>query len=201
MNRYTPNTHTHTHTHTHTRSHIHTHTHTQYYIHTQAHTHTHTHTHTYRDIGTQTCTHRHKETQTDWQTDTYIHTWTQNYTSNRNLYLVELCSLYCKGTSIRQAPVFRHLRVLLESPWKFIIWMNEFYYIACCWFPISSNILILPSQFWQIRFESYWLHCSKCRILVFLRYIITGREVMWQKYHTSMVYSFWKVSLVEIYNS
>ena len=24
----------------------------------------------------------------------------------------------------------------------------------------SSNILILPSQFWQIRFESYWLHCK-----------------------------------------
>ena len=22
---------------------------------------------------------------------------------------------------------------------------------------------------WQIRFESYWLHCSKCRIVVFLR--------------------------------
>ena len=44
-------------------------------------------------------------------------------------------------------------------------------YTACCWFPTSTNILILPSQFWQIRFESCWLHCSKCRILVFLRYI------------------------------
>ena len=45
---------------------------------------------------------------------------------------------------------------------------------ACCWFPTSSNILILPSQFWQIRFESYWLHCSKCRILVLLRYTVYG---------------------------
>ena len=44
-------------------------------------------------------------------------------------------------------------------------------YTACCWFPTSSNILILPSQFWQIRFESCWLHCSKCRILVLLRYM------------------------------
>ena len=44
-------------------------------------------------------------------------------------------------------------------------WMN-YEYTACCWFPTSSNILILPSLFWQIRFESYWLHCSKCRILV-----------------------------------
>ena len=35
---------------------------------------------------------------------------------------------------------------------------------ACCWFPTSSNILILPSQLWQIRFECCWLHCSKCRI-------------------------------------
>ena len=44
-------------------------------------------------------------------------------------------------------------------------WMN-YNYTACCWFSTSSNILILPSQFWQIRFESCWLHCSKCRILV-----------------------------------
>ena len=48
-------------------------------------------------------------------------------------------------------------------------WM-DYNYTACCWFPTSSNILIHPSQFWQIRFESYWLHCSKCRILVLLRY-------------------------------
>ena len=32
---------------------------------------------------------------------------------------------YRKGTSIRQAPVFRHLRALRKSRWKFIIWMNE----------------------------------------------------------------------------
>ena len=50
-------------------------------------------------------------------------------------------------------------------------WMN-YNYTACCWFPTSSNILILPSQFCQIRFESCWLHCSKCRILVLLRYEI-----------------------------
>ena len=37
-------------------------------------------------------------------------------------------------------------------------------------FLLSSNILILPSQFWQISIESCWLHCSKCRILVLLRY-------------------------------
>ena len=34
-------------------------------------------------------------------------------------------SKYRKVTSIRQAPVFRHLRALRKSPWKFIIWMNE----------------------------------------------------------------------------
>ena len=53
-------------------------------------------------------------------------------------------------------------------------WMN-YNYTACCWFPTSSNILILPSQFWQIRFESCWLYCSKCRILVLLRY-----RILWQ---------------------
>ena len=36
-----------------------------------------------------------------------------------------LKTLYRKDTSIRQAPVFRHLRALRKSPWKFIIWMNE----------------------------------------------------------------------------
>ena len=49
-------------------------------------------------------------------------------------------------------------------------WMN-YNYTACCWFPTSSNILILPSQFWQIRFDSCWLYCSKCQILVLLWYI------------------------------
>ena len=58
-------------------------------------------------------------------------------------------------------------------------WM-DYNYTACCWFPTSSNILILPSQFWQIRFESYWLHCSKCRILVLLRYLFEIFHA-WQK--------------------
>ena len=44
-------------------------------------------------------------------------------------------------------------------------------YTACCWFPTSSNSLILTSQFWQFGFESCWVHCSKCRILVFLWYL------------------------------
>ena len=48
-------------------------------------------------------------------------------------------------------------------------WMN-YNYTACRWFPTSSNSFILPSQSWQIRFESYWLHCSKYRKLVLLRY-------------------------------
>ena len=33
--------------------------------------------------------------------------------------------MYRKGTSIRQASFFRHLRALRKKPWKFIIWMNE----------------------------------------------------------------------------
>ena len=35
---------------------------------------------------------------------------------------------------------------------------------------LSCNISILPSQFWQIRFKSCWLHSWKCRILVLLQY-------------------------------
>ena len=61
-------------------------------------------------------------------------------------------------------------------------WMN-YNYTACCWFPTSSNILILSSQFWQIRFESCWLHCLKCRILVLLRYLSRCvRDTHWDRY-------------------
>ena len=60
-------------------------------------------------------------------------------------------------------------------------WMN-YNYTACCWFPTSSNILILPSQFWQIGFESCWLHCSKCQILVLLRYAFLSRKYAPHKY-------------------
>ena len=40
-------------------------------------------------------------------------------------YCLHILFIYRKCTSIRQAPVFRHLRALRKSPWKFIIWMNE----------------------------------------------------------------------------
>ena len=43
------------------------------------------------------------------------------YASVENAYKY----FYHKGTSIRQAPVFRHLRALRKSPWKFIILTNE----------------------------------------------------------------------------
>ena len=53
-----------------------------------------------------------------------------------------------------------------------VYYLNEWIIITLhvAGFPTSSNILILPSQFWQIWFASCWLHCSKCRILVLLRY-------------------------------
>ena len=56
-------------------------------------------------------------------------------------------------------------------------WMN-YNYTARCWFPTSSNILILPSQFWQIRFESCWLHCSKCWILCFYSTCSTSKHAV-----------------------
>ena len=85
---------------------------------------------------------------------------------------------YRKGTSIRQAPVFGTSEHYGKAHGSLLSgWMN-YNYIACCWFPTSSNILILPSQLWQIRFESCWLHCSKCRILVFLRYLLNTGALM-----------------------
>ena len=73
-------------------------------------------------------------------------------------------------------------------------------YTACCWFPTSSNILILPSQFWQIRFESCLLHsvCSKCWILVLLRYMLSvslircNNEVL-KKLHFKASLTHWRL--------
>ena len=53
----------------------------------------------------------------------------------------------------------------------------------CCWFPTSSNILILPSHFWQIRFESCWLHCSQCRILALLRYCLFSWSILFHTWY------------------
>ena len=48
---------------------------------------------------------------------------------------------YRKGTSIRQAPIFRHLESITEEPMGSLLsgWMN-YNYTACRWFPTSSNI-------------------------------------------------------------
>ena len=63
--------------------------------------------------------------------------------------------LYRKGTSIRQAPVFRHLRALRKSPWKFIIWMNEL--LLHCMLLVSymqqyfnTSITVLTNQGWKL---------------------------------------------------
>ena len=98
---------------------------------------------------------------------------------NQSMYMYT-CT--CKGTNIRQAPVFTTPQSITEKPsWKFIdlIWMSFFdpkmnyNYTACCWFPVHPArilillIFIMKLQYcfhhssWQIRFESYWLHCSK----------------------------------------
>ena len=51
--------------------------------------------------------------------------WIISLTVNQKVSVLNPQHLYRKDTSIRQAPVFRHLRALRKSPWKFIIWMNE----------------------------------------------------------------------------
>ena len=69
-------------------------------------------------------------------------------------YLVYTCS-YRKGTSIRQAPVFRHLGALRKSPWTFIIWMNELQ--LHCMLLVSyiqqyfnTSITVLTNQVWKL---------------------------------------------------
>ena len=69
--------------------------------------------------------------------------------------------LYRKGTSIRQAPVEFALSTSehygQNGACMEIYCMDEWHYNYTCmlllsWFPTSINVLILPSQFWQIRF-------------------------------------------------
>ena len=100
-----------------------------------------------------------------------------NYTYNQSV-----CFFFAHGrtqnykTYTVRAPVFgRHQFVGTSEHYgkahgNLLSGYINYNYTVCCWFPTSSNILILPSQFWQIRFESYWLHSSKCRILVLFWY-------------------------------
>ena len=62
---------------------------------------------------------------------------------------------YRKGISIRQAPVFRHLRALRKSPWKFINFMNELW--LHCMLLVSyiqqyfnTSITVLTNQVWKL---------------------------------------------------
>ena len=65
---------------------------------------------------------------------------------------------YRKGTSIRQAPVFWHLSEHYGKAKKCgsLLSLDEWIII------ILHSVTVLTNQ----AFESYWLHCSKCRILV-----------------------------------
>ena len=76
-------------------------------------------------------------------------------------------------------------------------WMN-YNYSACCQFPTSSNISKHPSQFWQIRFESYWFPCSKCRLLVLLRYLEFVPS--WSDLHITRQEN-WKIIWIEVSNN
>ena len=80
-----------------------------------------------------------------------------NVTCVWNVYAQSFIFLlqYRTGTSIRQAPVFRHLRALRKSPWKFIIWMNELW--LYCMLLVSyiqqyfnTSITVLTNQFWKL---------------------------------------------------
>ena len=83
-------------------------------------------------------------------------------------------------------------------------WMN-YYYTDCCWFPTSSNILILPSQFWQIKFKSCWLHCSECRILVLLRYMViktmSSTKSLWKCMVCVSTKAHWNWHTTHLWNS
>ena len=47
------------------------------------------------------------------------------YNSANYIIYISYLYMYRKGTSIWQAPVFRHIRALQKKTWKVIIWMNE----------------------------------------------------------------------------
>ena len=98
--------------------------------------------------------------------DALVREWTNKY-------------MYRTGTSIRYAPVFGTSEHYEKTHGSLLSGWMIYNYTACCWFPTSSNILIPPSEFWQIRFESCWLYCSKCRILALLRYMMNWLHAQW----------------------
>ena len=121
-----------------------------------------------------------------WWQDQDTHLWSVDYRKGNS-----------KGNSIRCAPVFGTSENYRKAHGSLLSgWMN-YNYTACCWFPTPSNILILLSQFWQIRFESYWLHCSKCRILVLLWYYTERQKkhhffrATLSKIHTIKINNIW----------
>ena len=82
-----------------------------------------------------------------------------------------------KTTNTIRAPVFGTSEYYWKAHGSLLSGWINFITLHVAGFLHPSNILILPSQFWQIRFESYWLHCSKCRILVLLWYIKNTHQI------------------------
>ena len=85
----------------------------------------------------------------------HVKHWGINSTNEWLINIQEPIQQYRKGTSIRQAPVFRHLRALRKSPWKFIIWTNEL--LLHCLLLVSyiqqyfnTSITVLTNQVWKL---------------------------------------------------
>ena len=92
----------------------------------------------------------------------YVCVCARNETSGFQIVLTS-SKLYRKGTRIRQATSFSAPQSITEKTHGSLLtlWMNDNYtcmllvsYIQQCF---STSI----RQFWQIGFESYWLHCFK----------------------------------------
>ena len=77
-------------------------------------------------------------------------------------------------------------------------WMNYNMYTACCWFPTSSNILILPSQFWQIRFWKLLIALFKVPntgAFTVQQYLTkSSLRISWRKLKFTLSLHHWQVS-------
>ena len=81
--------------------------------------------------------------------------------------------MYRKGTNFRQAQFCGTSEHYGKAQGRFIIWMNELFYTACCWFSTSSNIFnasitVLTNQGVEVtdctvQSVEYWCFYGTCR--------------------------------------
>ena len=88
-----------------------------------------------------------------------------------------------KILSTVRAPVFRHSEHYGKALGSLLSGWINYNYTACCWFPTSSNILILPSQS-----DQSGLKVADCTVQSAIYWCFYGKCYQWWKYAGIPIY-------------